>query len=58
MSGWAWNNKKSHLTKTIVCFHGRGRFLGHFIEFIQFGKNDSCAEMGLRVLKIVLSQLS
>ncbi len=51
-------NEKSHETKKTVCFHSRGRFLGHFIEFVRFSKNDSCAEMGLRVLKMVPSQLS
>ncbi len=32
--------------------------MGHFIEFVWFAKNDSCAEMGLRLLKMVPSQLS
>ncbi len=50
---------KNHmLTKKIVCFHSRGRFWGLFIEFVRFCKNNSCAEMGLRVLKMVPSQLS
>ncbi len=35
-----------------VCFHSRWRFLDHFIEFVRFGKNNNCAEMGLRVLKM------
>ncbi len=33
-------------------------FLGHFIKFVRFGKNGSCAGMGVRVPKMVLSQLS
>ncbi len=32
--------------------------MGHFIEFVRFGKNDSCIEMDLGVLKMVqISQI-
>ncbi len=51
------NDKIIACNKKNVCFHSWGHFLSHFIEFVRFGKNETCAEMGLRVLKIVPSQL-